>query len=88
MFGLARLMFIGFVVLTIVYICVSLYSRAVRKGKLAQEWDEEVRTGDRDEFIRQGLEEYSQSFRRKLILLVYIIPVTLVGVIIYVTNFM
>jgi len=34
MFALARLLVIGLFVLTIVYICLSLYSRAVRRGKL------------------------------------------------------
>lgn len=88
MFALARLLVIGFFVLTIIYICLSLYSRSVRRGKLEAEWDEEVREGDRDAFVREGLEEYDGSLRRKLILGVYVIPVCLVAFIIYATNFM
>ena len=87
MFALARLVVVAFVVLTIVYICVSLYSRSVRRGKLAAEWDEEGMTGDREAFIRQGLKEYDNSLRRKLILGVYIVPMCLVGLIIYLNNF-
>ncbi len=87
MFALARLSLIGFVVLTIIYFSLSLYSRAVRRGKLEQEWDEEGMTGDKDAFIREGLEDYDGSLRRKLILGVYIVPVTLVILIIYLTNF-
>ncbi len=87
MFALARLLVVAFVVLTIVYICVSLYSRSVRRGKLAAEWDEEGMTGDREAFIRQGLKEYDNSLRRKLILGVYIVPMCLVGLIIYLNNF-
>ncbi|MGR3273254.1 hypothetical protein DU478_03900 [Thalassococcus profundi] len=87
MFALARLFVVAFVVLTIVYICVSLYSRSVRRGKLEAEWDEEGMTGDRDAFIRQGLKEYDNSLRRKLILGVYIVPMCLVGLIIYLNNF-
>ena len=38
MAALARLMVIGFIVLSVIYVCLSLYSRAVRKGKLRREW--------------------------------------------------
>ena len=40
MAALARLMVVGFVVLSVIYVCLSLYSRAVRKGKLRAEWHE------------------------------------------------
>ncbi|MCE8005578.1 hypothetical protein [Aestuariivita sp.] len=84
----ARLLFIVLVVLTIVYACLSLYSRSVRKGKLEERWAQEGMPGDRETFVREGLEEYDGSIRRKLILGVYIIPLTLIAVLIYVTNFM
>lgn len=88
MFALARLAVVGFIVLTVIYVVVSIWSRQVRRRKLKARWKEEGMTGDRDAFIREGLEDYDDSFRRKLILLVYIIPVALVITIIYVTNFM
>ena len=87
MFALARLLVIGFLVLSVVYICVSLYSRAVRRDKLEAEWDEDIKTGDRDAFVEAGLKEYDGSLRRKLILGVYIVPLTIIYVIIYLTNF-
>ncbi|MEP2532298.1 hypothetical protein [Shimia sp.] len=87
MFALFRLSAIGFVVLTVIYICLSLYSRSVRRGKLEAEWEEENMTGDRDLWIDQGLQDYDGSLRRKLILGVYIVPVTLVITLIYFMNF-
>ncbi|MCI5110475.1 MAG: hypothetical protein MRY75_07950 [Marivita sp.] len=87
MFALARLLVIGFLVLSVVYICLSLYSRAVRRDKLEKEWDEEIQQGDRDAFVEAGLREYDGSLRRKLILGVYIVPLTVISVIIYLTNF-
>lgn len=87
MFALARLVVIGFVVLTIVYVSLSFYSRSVRRGKLETEWDEEAMTGDRDAWIDEGLQDYDGSLRRKLILGVYIIPVILVITMIYLMNF-
>lgn len=88
MFALARLMVIGFVVLTIFYICLSLYSRSVRRSKLEDEWHEGDQGVDKERFIREGLEDYDGSLRRKLILGVYVIPVCVVSFIIYATNFM
>lgn len=87
MFALIRLVFIGFIVLTVIYVCLSFYSRAVRKGKLREKWDAGLRKVDRDTFVQRGLEKYDGSIRRKLILGVYIVPVVVVSVIIYLTNF-
>lgn len=87
MFGFLRLAVIGLIVLTVIYVSLSLYSRSVRREKLEAEWDESGRDGDRDAFIEEGLREYDGSLRRKLILGVYIIPITLVAALIYFTNF-
>ncbi|MGR3549759.1 hypothetical protein [Pseudooceanicola sp.] len=88
MLSLARLFLILFVVLTVIYVSVSLWSRQVRKRKLTREWQEgETGGDDMQAFIRKGLEEYDDSFRRKLILLVYIVPVAVIAYIIYVVNY-
>lgn len=87
MFALARLVVIGFVVLTIIYVCLSFYSRSVRRSKLRKKWEEGKQLVDRDTFVQRGLERYDGSIRRKLILGVYIVPVVVVGVVIYLTNF-
>jgi hypothetical protein len=87
MAALARLMIVGFIILTVIYVCLSLYSRAVRKGKLRAEWYEGPQDQPVDVFVQEGLKEYDKSLRRRLILSVYVIPVILVSVIIYLTNF-
>ena len=87
MLGLARLVVILLVALTIVYVSLSLYSRSVRRGKLEAQWAEEGREGDRDAFVRAGLEDYDGSLRRKLILGVYVVPLALIALIIYLVNF-
>lgn len=87
MIALARLMLIVFVVLTVIYVSLSLYSRSVRRDKLEAEWDAGGVDVPRDHFIRQGLEDYDQSLRHKLILGVYIVPVVIICVIIYFVNF-
>lgn len=87
MFALARLIVMGFIFLTVVYVCLSFYSRSVRRSKLRKKWYEGKQLVDRDTFVQRGLERYDGSIRRKLILGVYIVPVVVVGVIIYLTNF-
>nr|WP_134014735.1 hypothetical protein [Litoreibacter halocynthiae] len=87
MFAILRLSLVAFIVMLIVYFILSAWSRSVRRGKLAEEWDEEVREGDRDAFIEQGLEEYDGSLRRKLILGVFVVPYLVIAVLVYVVNF-
>jgi hypothetical protein len=79
---------VGFVILTIIYVILSVWSRSVRREHLEEEWDSEIRTGDRDAFIRDGLRDYDRSLTRKLILGVYVIPVLFVAVMIYVMNYL
>lgn len=87
MAALARLLVVGFVVLTVIYVCLSLYSRAVRRDKLEQWWEDEGRPGDRETYVAEGLRDYDRSLRRKLILGVYLFPCLAVGTIIYLVNF-
>lgn len=78
----------GLAVLTAIYVVLSIWSRSVRREKLEEEWDGEIRTGDRDAFIEEGLRAYDRSLRRKLILGVYVIPVLFVIGMIYLMNYM
>ncbi|RKF16120.1 hypothetical protein D6850_00685 [Roseovarius spongiae] len=87
MAALLKLLVYGFLFLSVIYVALSLYSRAVRAGKLRAEWDASGRSGDKEAFVEAGLKEYDGSVRRKLILLVYIIPMAAMGTIIYLTNF-
>ncbi|MEX0285794.1 MAG: hypothetical protein AB3N23_14395 [Paracoccaceae bacterium] len=83
-----RLIFILLIVLSVVYIVLSFWSRNKRRQKLIAWWDEKGHKGDRDAFVQRGLRQYDKSFRRKLLLGVYIIPILVIAVMIYVMNFM
>ena len=86
MLALLRLLLIGFVVLTVIYVSLLFYARAQRRDKLAAQWDA-APEGDREAFIEKGLAAYNQSLQRKLLLGIYIVPVCVVLTIIYLTNF-
>ena len=83
-----RLLFFLLIVLTVVYVLLSFYSRAVRKSKLRRHWKQKGLSVDRETYVRRGLKKYDGSIRRKLILLVYIIPLGAIGLLVYVMNFM
>lgn len=88
MLALARLLIFGLIALTVLYLGISWYSRSARRKKMERDWEQAGRPGDRDAYIEAGMVQYEKSLRKRLIWLVYIVPVTLVFVIIYVTNFM
>jgi len=85
-----RLVVFGFLILSVVYLCVSLYSRSVRREKLEKEWDASPPEGatpdTRASFIADGMAVYESGMRKKLILLIFVIPPIIVGTIIYFIN--
>jgi len=85
--ALIRVAALGFVVLSVIYVLLSFSARAAFRRKLRREWDDERPTQDRDAFVKQGMEDYDASIRPKLFLGVYILPVCVVILMIYLTNF-
>ena len=88
MIGAIRLVVFGCLFLAVAYVLVSIYSRSVRREKLEKKWDNEIKTGDRDAYIAEGMREYDSGFRKKLIVLVVVVPIVVVGVLLYAINFM
>lgn len=90
MIAMLRLLVFGFLGLSIVYLAVSIYSRSVRREKLEKAWDADPPEGAdeaaRRAYIEEGMRTYERSLRRKLIWLVYVIPICLVFLVLYLTN--
>ena len=89
--GLIRLIIFGAIAMTAAYFLISIYSRSVRREKLEKRWAADHPDGgdeaSRETFVEQGMAEYEASFRPKLILLVYVIPVVLVAAIHILTTY-
>lgn len=86
-----RLFIIVMVISTILYISISIYSRAVRRQKLERQWQADLMVGNRDAWLRQELAKYDRSLKRRLILLVYVLPLAFlafISIMLYVQNFM
>ncbi|MEY8839426.1 hypothetical protein AB9K41_10400 [Cribrihabitans sp. XS_ASV171] len=75
-------------VLTVIYLVLSRRSRAMRRDKLEAKWAEKGLHGDREAFVQRGLRRYDRSIRKKLLLGVFIVPLGLIALLIYVTNYM
>ena len=89
--ALIRLVVFGFIGLSVVYVLVSIYSRSVRREKLEDRWGQDNPDNKdeaaREAFINAGMDDYNSGIRRKLILLIYVIPAVLVAVIHYLTTY-
>ncbi len=83
---MARLMGLALVGLTIVYVCLWFYARAVRREKLEATWDENRGPGNKESFVKAELMAYEAPLKRKLIWGVYVIPGILLAILIYATN--
>ena len=95
MIAIFRLALFGFVVLTITYVLVAVYSRSVRREKLEKAFDSGEATRDlpedvmpdRASYIEAGMAAYNKGLKRRLIWLVYIIPTVIVAATVYLVNY-
>ncbi len=90
MIAFARLFIFGFLFLTVVYVLVSIYSRSVRREKLENRWDEDHPESQdgvaRSAYIEAGMRDYETGLRKKLIWLVYVIPMVALAITLYLVN--
>lgn len=87
MLAALRFLVFGFVVLSAIYLCLSLYARAARREKLEDEWAEH-RDGAREDFVARGMAAYQPGLRRRLVLGVYAAPLVLFVFLVFATNWM
>lgn len=93
MIALLRLSVFGLVALTVFYWIMRIYLRSVHREQLENDWDADHPDDQprdevaREAFVEQGMQRYARSLRVQLVWLVYIIPITVVGVLIYLVNY-
>lgn len=87
MIALARLLLIGLVVLSVVYVLLLLRLRAGKRDDLEDEWQQGDRDDKLDSYVETGLKEHQTLRRWSLFALVYGLPICIVITIIYLTNF-
>lgn len=88
MLGLARFLILAAVALTVIYGSLWFYLRARRREYLEIDWAAETEeVGTKDEYVRERLIEYDTRRRKTLFWSVYVMPLCLVTLIIYLTNY-
>jgi hypothetical protein len=73
-------------VLTVTYVIVSTSKRRKRRAELQDEYDGTDQTQDKSEFVAQGMVKYTKSYRPKLILSVFLLPIFIFFLLIYLAN--
>lgn len=87
MIGFFKLAIFGLIGLTIIYLSLSVYLRSLERERLENEWEAGGIPGDRDDHVSRGLQVYRHSLRRRLLWLVYIIPIAVITALVWILNF-
>lgn len=87
MIAFLRMLIPLLIVLGVIYAIASLRARARAKDRLEDDWDSSGGIGDQDDFVDQGLDAYENSFRRKILLAIFVVPLLLIALMVYLTNY-
>jgi Trk-type K+ transport system membrane component len=87
MAALMRLLIFGGIALAVLYLGLSWYFRAAHRKRMARDWEAAGRPGNREAYVAEGMAQYARSLRRRLLWLVFILPVAAVILLIWLTNF-
>ena len=86
-FVIGRLALFGLIALTVIYWLLLVYARSLRRERLEKEYDDGSVDGDvkghRDDYIAQRMAKYEHSLKRKLLWLVYVLPIGIVTVLVW-----
>lgn len=87
MIAFIRLAIFGFIGLSVLYLLIGAYSRSVRREKLEKHWDAAPPEGsgetERKAYIEEGMRAYEHGLKKRLLWLVYILPMIALAVIVY-----
>lgn len=87
MLGFFKLALFGYLGLTVLYWLLSVYYRSVERERLERDYDDGGVGGEREAHVRAGLAAYDRSLKRKLVLLVYVVPTAVVLALVWIVNF-
>ena len=74
------------IVLTITYAIVSYNLRQKHRDKLTDEYDTSGTSDDKNEFVAKGMMNYRRSYRPKLILGIFLLPILVLIVLLYLAH--
>ena len=77
-----NIIFIVFI-LSVIYVLLSSSGRMRQRHRLNSQYKTDKPETDKDDFIEQGLVKYDRSMKPKLFLFVFIIPIIVIGTLIF-----
>lgn len=72
-----------FVILTIVYIVLTVLNRWKEQSRLGHEYGEAVTDLSKDDYVAKGMVRYNRSLKSKLFLGVYLVPIAIGAFLVY-----
>lgn len=72
-----------FVILTIVYIVLTVLNRWKERSRLGHEYGEAVTDLSKDDYVAKGMVRYNRSLKSKLFLGVYLVPIAIGAFLVY-----
>jgi len=76
-----------FLFLTLVYVVLSFNSRLKQVAKLKTEYEIADPKESEEDFIASGMKKYYRSYRPKLIIAVYLVPLAIMSLLIYLAQY-
>ncbi len=76
-------------VLSVIYLVASVHGARLRRARLLREWAElgETDPTARAAFVAEGMREWRHGFRHRMLLAIYVVPILLIALIVYLSNF-
>ena len=74
-------------ILSAIYILLSTSGRLRQRRRLNSEYKANKPETNKEDFIEQGLVKYDRSMKPKLFLFVYIIPIIIIGTLIFLAQY-
>lgn len=87
MIAFFKLALFGYIGLTVLYWLMTIYLRSVERERLEKDYDDGGVSGDRDAYIRQGLATFDHGLKRRLVVLVYVVPTIVIIALVVILNF-
>ncbi len=86
MLGLGRILIVMIVALSIIYVCLFFYLRSGARMRLEEDWVQEGRPGDRDDWVEERVAPAMARIRVWLVVAVYVMPVVGLTAFVWLTN--
>ncbi|RWR50896.1 hypothetical protein EOW65_04880 [Sinirhodobacter ferrireducens] len=91
MIGFLRCAVFGLGALAVLFWLVRIYARSLRREALEKHWAREsaagVDLGPCDAYVEAGMQDYEHGLMRRLVWLVFILPIVIFAVVVFVMNY-